>query len=174
MAKKFVGERELNLVEGWTKELIQGVVEQTVIYYAISYDDSSVHDVYDESISKVFLEPVAFNARVSFEQNETRSRNGTLDSTYKMIVSCHAKELDDRNVRPMEGHFVEFGQVMFEITSVAKPQLAFGQANDKINVKLTCVPSREQQFKADSAIADSIDNTRPVERSSPRTLGDGL
>lgn len=174
MAKKFVGERELTLVERWTKELVQDVVDQTLVYYAISSEESRVHDVYDESLLKEFLDPVEFNGRVSFEQIETRSKGGTLDSGYRMTVSCHAKELDERNIRPMEGHFVEFGQVMFEITSVARPQMAFGQANDKINVKLTCVPSREQQFKADSSIAELVDNTHPVERSSPRTLGDGL
>lgn len=174
MAKKFIGDRELKLVESWTKELVQGTVDQELIYYAISYEESRVHDVYDEAVYKSFLEPVRFNGRVSFEQTSTETKNGALDSNYRMTVSCHARELIERNIEPREGHFVEFGQVMFEITSVTRPQMAFGQANDKINVKLTCVPTREQQFKADSSIAESVDNTHPVERSRPRTLGDGL
>lgn len=174
MAKKFVGEREFDLIESWTKELIQDVVDQEIIYYAPDVEASSVHDIYDEALLKSYMEPVRLNARVSFEQVETKSRGGTLDAGYRLVASCHARELDERNIRPMEGHFVEFGQVMFEITSVARPQLAFGQANDKINVKLTCVPTRETQFKADSSSAETIDNTHPVERSRPRTLGDGL
>ena len=47
MAKKFVTTRELNLINRWNKELIQSTVEQEIIYYGISYEESRVHDVYE-------------------------------------------------------------------------------------------------------------------------------
>ena len=174
MANKFVTTRELALVDSWNKELIQGVVEQELIYWAISVEESAVHDVYDEAIRKAYQRPIRLNARISFSQDETKARGGTLDSTYKMEAYCHAAELADRNLNPREGDFVEFGQVIFEITTVSRPQLVFGQANDKIMVKLTCIPSREGQFKADNDTFDGVDNTHPVEPKRPRTLGDGL
>ena len=63
---------------------------------------------------------------------------------------------------------------MFEVTSVKHDAPAFGQINDKIQYELTCVPSREGQFKADNVTAEGIDNTTPVQPARPRTLGDDL
>lgn len=174
MAKKFITTRELNLIDSWNKELIQGVVQQEVIYYGISYEESQIDDVYDESIRKEYYQPVRFMARVEFKQDTTTSAGGTLDSNYSLSVQAHKKELDERNIRPREGHFIEHGGAIFEITSVGISEPVFGQINDKLLVEISCVPSREGQFKAENISFDGVDNTHPVNPRRPRTLGDGL
>ena len=174
MARKFVTTRELSLIDSWDRELVQGTVQQEIILWAISEEESSVHDVYDEAVVKSYRQPVRINARVQFSQEATRTGGGTLDSNYSLEVYCHAQELLERNVEPREGDFVEFGQVMFEISSVTRPQMAFGQPNKKLMVKLTCVATREGQFKADNDTFDAVDNTHPVEPRVPRTLGSKL
>lgn len=174
MAQKYITTRELDLIDSWSRELIQDVVRQEVIYYAISYEDSRVHDVYDEAVVKQWLSPIRINARVEFDQTATATEGGTLDSTYSITVQLHPEECRERNLSPREGDFLEYGQVIFEITSVLLSQPAFGQINDKMKYELTCVPSREGQFKADNVKVDNVDNTHPVEPARPRTLGDDL
>ena len=150
MARKFVTSRELNLVDRWNKELIQGTVQQEIIYYGISYEESRVHDVYDEAIFKEYMQPVRVNARVEFNQQPSVAGGGTVDSTYSVKVFLHHEECVERNLNPREGDFIEFGQVIFEVTTVGHDQPVFGQINDKLKYQLTCVPSREGQFKADN------------------------
>lgn len=174
MARKFITRRELDLIDSWNRELIQGVVQQEIIYYAISYEDSRVHDVYDEAVQKEYLRPVRINARVEFNQTATKSGRGSLDASYSMVVQLHADECRERNLLPREGDFIEYGQVIFEITTVGNAQPVFGQINDKLKFELTCVPSREGQFKADNVTAEGVDNTHPVSTPRPRTLGDDL
>jgi len=174
VARKFVTTRELNLIHSWNRELIEGVAEQEIVYYAISYEDSRVDQLYEESITKEYLQPVRINARVGFTQGPTTSRGGNLDSTYTLDVELHADECTKRNVVPREGDFVEYGQTIYEITSVGHDEPVFGQINDKLTYRLTCFPSREGQFKADNVRIDGIDNTHPVEPARPRTLGDDL
>lgn len=174
MARKFVTSREINLIDRWNKELIQGTVQQEIIYYGISYDESRVHDVYDEAVYKEYYQPVRVNARVDFQQTATVAGAGTTDATYTVKVFLHHDECVDRNVNPREGDFVEFGQIMFEITTATWAKPVFGQMNAKLEHELTCVPSREGQFKADSVRIDEIDNSHPVETARPRTLGDDL
>jgi hypothetical protein len=174
VAKKFITTRELRLIDSWNKELIQGVVQQEIIYYAISYEESKVHDVYDEAIEKEYLQPVRINARVEFEQLASKVGGAGIDSNYRVSVSLHHQECEERNLKPREGDFIEFGQVVFEISTVAWAEPVYGQMNDKLSYKLTCVPSREGQFKADNVTADAVDNTHPVEPARPRTLGDDL
>lgn len=174
MARKFITTRELRLIDSWSRELIQDVSQQEVIYYAISSEQSSVHDVYDEAILKEYLQPVRINARVSFDQGAAVAAGGALDSSYTLSVQLHSEECRERNIAPREGDFLEYGQVVFEITTVSHSQPVFGQINDKLKYDLTCVPSREGQFKVDSSRADGIDNTHPVSPRPPRTLSNDI
>ena len=173
MARKFITTRELGLVDNWNKELIQGTVQQEVLYYAIS-DDSVVHDVYNEAIVKEYSQPVRINARAEFQQLATAAKGGTLDSNFRVSVSLHREECDERNIKPREGDYIEFGQLVLEITTVGWDEPVYGQMNDKLSYRLTCIPSRETQFKVENVTADSVDNTHPVNPARPRTLGDDL
>lgn len=174
MARKFITTRELRLINSWNRELIQDIVQQEIIYYGISLERSSVHDVYDEAVLKEYLQPVRINARVSFEQGPAVAAGGTLDSSYSISVQLHSDECRERNILPREGDFIEYGQVVFEVTSVGHAQPVFGQINDRLKYELTCVPSREGQFKVDNSRIDGVDNTHPVEPRPPRTLADDI
>lgn len=173
MARKFVTTREFELIDSWNRELIQDVVEQEILYYAVS-EESQVHDTYDEAIKKVWYDPIKINARVRFSQGPAIAKGGHLDSTYSIDVQLHRKECEERNIKPREGDFIEYGQIIYEITSLGNDQPVFGQINNKLKVSFTCVPSREGQFKVENSTAEGIDNTHPVEDARPRTLGDDL
>jgi hypothetical protein len=174
MARKFVTQREIDLIDRLNRELIQGTSQQFLIYYAVSYDESVVHDVYEESIRKEYHTPVRVACRAEFQQLATKTGGGHLHSQYQLEARIHADELRDRNLRCREGDFVEYGQMVYEISSVVTDQPVYGQINNKLEVVLTCVPSREGNFKADNVTADGVDNTHPVETARPRTLGDDL
>ena len=79
-----------------------------------------------------------------------------------MSVQFHTDELIERNVKPREGDFIEFGQVVYEIAAVTKPQLTFGQVQKKIMTRCVCIPSRQGQFQIHGDRAKFIDNTTPV------------
>lgn len=161
MSRKFITERELQFISTINKELIQNVVGQEVNYYAIS--ERTRTNIYGEAVQKIWNPPVKCNALVRWDNPTTEMKDGNLDSRYEAEVYFHTDELKDRNVRPREGDFVEFGQVFFEITSVTHPQLVFGQVQQKIMTKCTCVMSREDQFQAGNASAENVDNSHPVE-----------
>lgn len=174
MARKFITTLELRLVDSWNREVIQDTVQQEIIYYSISAEESRVHDVYDEAIMKEYLQPVRINAQVNFEPGPTKSEGGTLDSSYALKVGLHTEECRQRNLIPREGDFVEFGQIVFEVTSVQFGKPTFGQINHKLQYLLSCVPSREGQFKVDSRREDGVDNTHPVQPRPPRSLADDI
>jgi hypothetical protein len=174
LAQKFITTRELGLIRFWTKELVQEVSRQYVLYYAVSADDSVVHDVYDEGVTKTLLDPVKVSCRVEYDESAATTGNGVMDSNFELTVQIQPQELVERNLNPRSGDFVEWGQVMFEVTNVKKRNPAYGQANEKVTIELTCYPSREGQYKAENSSEDGIDNTHPAEPARPRTLGDDL
>jgi hypothetical protein len=156
MSRKFITQRELDFISNTTKELLQGVVEEEVRYYAISLERSQVNELYEEAIRKVWSPPVAIDALVLWGQDATRVARFDLDAQYTLEVYFHKKELEERNVKVHEGDFVEYDGKFFEISSATEPQIVFGQVNNKVMVKCTCVVSREGQFAA------GADNTRSI------------
>jgi hypothetical protein len=173
MAKKFVTERELAFIDSITKELLQHVVMQEILYYAIDVENSRVDDLYQESIRKVWRPPVKINARIQYDNQNTKSTSFGPDSSYTLEAYCHLNELEDRNVKPREGDFVEVGRVFFEITSVTAPQMAFGQFNEKVMTKLICVPAREGQF-ANGGRAEDGDDATHEQSASKNGFGGGV
>lgn len=173
MPRKFVGTREIAFVNSITRELHQHVVDEEVYYYAILLDRTKVDDLYNEAIKKAWAPPVKVTARVLYDNTTTKSGLFGPDSEYASEVYFHTQELNERNLRPREGDFVEYGQVFYEITSVTKPQLIYGQVNNKLMTKCKLVPAREEQFAAlgDSAKnrdnSHQLDNQRSWTRQNP-------
>jgi hypothetical protein len=165
MSFKFVTEREIAFINKINKELLQHVIGQEVSYYEISVEDSAVNTTYEESSHKVWRPPVKCNALVLWDNPQTRSSVLGPDSIYSLEVYFHTQELNERNLVPKDGDFVEFGEVFFEITSVTHPQLVFGQVNNKIMTKCMCVPAREGQFQAGGDSEKGEQNTHPVENT---------
>lgn len=165
MAKKFITEREIAFINRINKELIQKVTGQEVSYYAISLEKSKVNNLYGEAVEKVWDPPVFINARVLWDNSNSATTGFGMDSKYTCEVYFHELELEERNVAPKEGDFVEFGEVYFEITSVTKPQIVFGQVNNKVMTKCVCVPAREGQFQGGSNTSEDVKRTHPIENT---------
>lgn len=161
---KFVTDREIAFINAINKELLQRVVGQEIKYYAINLPQTQVHRLYQEAVKKTWAAPVNINALVLYDNPTVKSTNFGQDSDYSAEVYFHTQELTERNVRPREGDFVEFGQVFFEITAVTQPQIVFGEINNKIMTKCVCVPSRQGQFQAGNQSDQNVDHSHPDEQ----------
>lgn len=161
MSRKFVTHAELDFIDSIDRELVQSVTGEEVTYYAISLEKSSVHSLYEEAIEKVWEPPVKINARILWDNTQSTTTKFGVDSKYPTEVYFHKNELDERNVSPKEGDFLEIGGVYSEITSATTPQIVFGQLNERLQVKCVCVPAREGQFTAGGRNSEGIDNSHP-------------
>ncbi len=146
MPRKFIGRKELGFVAQITRELIQGVIGQTVTYYQILADKTRTNDLYNEAIEKTYAAPVQTSCLVYYENTTETVSNFPADAKFKVDVYFHMAELIDRNLNPKMGDFVQFGSVVYEIYSAVQPQPAFGQIESMIMVKCTCGPARQDQF----------------------------
>lgn len=167
MAKKFIDTKAIAFIDAINRQLIQKVIAEEVFYYAVSLKQSEVKRLYGEAIQKTVAAPVRINALVKYENTNSRTTDFGVDSKFLLEVYFHQKELSERNVKPIEGDFIEYGQIFFEIASVTQPQLVFGQINNKIQTKCVCVPSREGQFQFGNQSNIDKDNSHPAVSSLP-------
>lgn len=146
MSRKFIRTKEIAFFKEVNKELIQSVIGQEVIYWAISLEKTRLNELYSESIDKVYTSPVKTNALVYYENTTESVGNMPPDAKFNIDVYFHNGELDDRNLKPKMGDFVQFGEVIYEITSVTQPQLFGGMIDQKVMTRCPCVPARKGQF----------------------------
>lgn len=161
MSTKFITDKEIAFINMVNKELIQNVVGEVVHYYAILADKTRVHRLYQEAVKKVWAAPVKANALVMYDNPSVKSTNIGSDSMYTIEVYFHLQEIQDRNLVPREGDFIEYGSIFYEITAVTQPQVVFGQINNKVMTKCSCTVSREGQFAAGGDSAMDRANVHP-------------
>lgn len=147
MSRKFVGRKELNFISAITRELINNVVGQDVVYYQVMAEKSKTNDLYNEAIDKVFGDPIKINALVYFENTTETVTNFPADSKFNIDVYIHSAEISE-SLDPKMGDFMQFGSIVFEIYTVTHPQILFGQIEQKVMTKCTCGPARQGQFGA--------------------------
>jgi hypothetical protein len=143
----FVGDREADFFNCVTKEFVQKVVSQKVIYYSVSERFTKTHQLYDEAVKKTVFAPVEVNALIMYNEPLQTATQFSIDTIYSIEVYLHYDELKERRIIPREGDFVKFGTIVYEIEKLNQPQIVYGQIQRKVMVKATCRVSRKSQFE---------------------------
>ena len=146
----FVGKKERDLVKQVNDELIERVIGQQVLYYAIDTERTNYHDLYGEALKKTFLSPVRVYALVEWEEfTSTYSQNIGIDQNASIVVHFHKRRLtEDQNLFVRQGDFVLYSDVFYEIMTLAEPTQLFGQPDTMVEISAKCVRAREGLFDA--------------------------
>ena len=146
----FLGEKERDLVKQVNDELIERVIGQQIVYYPIDIGRTNFNDLYGEAIEKTFLPPVRVYALVSFEGIQTKySSNIGLDKDISLMVHFHKRRLtEDQDLFVREGDFIVYGDVFYEIVTLAEPKQMFGQIDHRMEITAKCIRAREGLFDA--------------------------
>lgn len=147
MSRLFIGDREVNLFNSITKELVQKTVCQKIIYYSVSKEHTNTHRLYGEAIKKTVFSPLEINALILYESPQQTVGEFTYDTIYKIECYFHIEELEERKIVPREGDFVKFGNILYEIQSLIRPQIVYGQMENEVMVKAQCQKARESQIE---------------------------
>ena len=146
----FVGQKEKDLVKQVNDELIERVIGQQVLYYAIDTERTNYHDLYGDALKKTFLSPVRVYALVEWEEfTSTYSQNIGIDQNASIVVHFHKRRLtEDQNLFVRQGDFVLYNDVFYEIMTLAEPTQLFGQPDTMVEISAKCVRAREGLFDA--------------------------
>jgi len=145
----FLGEPERNLVKQVNDELIERVIGQQILYYAIDPKTTNFHPIYGEALIKNFLPPIRIYALVTWEGTTEISNSNFVDKDSKIIVKFHKRRLnEDQDLIVKPGDYICYGKFYYEIIKLEEPKLLFGQAAHTFEVDATCIRSRKGNFDA--------------------------
>jgi len=147
----FLGEKEKNLVKQINDEIIERVVGQQLLYFAIDTETTNFHPLYGEAMNKNFLHPIRVYALVEYQGVETEFMEGIgIDKKTGIVVKFHKRRLtEDQNLFVREGDFVRYGDIYYEIVKLNEPKALFGQIDSKFEVIADCIRARDGVFNGE-------------------------
>lgn len=136
MARLFLGQREADFFADITKEIIKDVAGQKIYYYTVREDLSDVHEIYEESLHKIFNPPVEIECMVEWQPSEVRTTNFGQEQIKTLAVYLHPRDLRDRDIDFKEGDYFSYGEFFFEATSIVFDKIAYGQIERVVSMKV--------------------------------------
>jgi hypothetical protein len=146
MARLFLSPREIDYINDVNKELIKDVVGQKIYYYPVRPDIMKIHDVYEESPSKVFDPPIEIEARVDYKPDENRINRYGIEEFYTIEVYLHYRDLLDRGIETKIGDYFSYDVTFFEVIQHQYDNSIYGQIEHVMGVKLMGRQARKGQM----------------------------
>ena len=146
MARLFITPREIDFISDLTKEVTKDVIGQKIYYYKIREDLTSVHEVYEEAVEKIFDPPVELEALVEWQPETIATNRFGSEELSTISIFLHARDLLDKDILVEEGDYFSYGELFFEMTSVIADKNLFGQVEHITGYKITGKQAREGQI----------------------------
>lgn len=122
----FGSARDFNLLTKINRELLSDVVEQEILYYKISLEDTNAN-LYGEALEKIFLTPVKLNCLITRgDQVITVDEMGP-DLNRESSFAFLRKDLEDSVVVPEVGDILLWEENYYEVDTVRENQLFVGR-----------------------------------------------
>ena len=145
----FLNKKERDLVKQVNDELVERIIGQQILYYAIDIRNTNFHPLYGEAVEKTFLPPVRVFALIDWEGLKTETDKYGLDVTTSLTIHFHKRRLtEDQDIFVREGDFVLYGDFYYEVLTLNEETQLFGQAEQRFEISAKCVRARKGLFDA--------------------------
>lgn len=146
MARLFITPREINFINDIAKEVIKDVIGQKIYLFQMSEIKSKVHDVYEESPDKVFETPIELDCLVKYSGAEVITNRYGSEKLFTIEAYIQARDLIDKGIEILEGDFISYGSVFYEITKAPNSEIIIGQIEHERFITISGRQSRKDLF----------------------------
>lgn len=124
----FGSKNDFNLFVGINRELLSDVVEQDILYYKISLEDTQVN-IYGEGMEKIYWSPLKLNCLITRGDQVVTSDDFGPDLTRDASFAFLREDLVDVNTVPEVGDIIMWHENYYEVDLVKENQLFLGKDN---------------------------------------------
>lgn len=125
----FGSSRDFNLLTKINRELLSDVVEQEILYYKFSLEDTNAN-LYGEALEKVFMTPVKLNCLITRGDQVITTDEMGPDLNRESSFAFLRKDLEDTVVVPEVGDILNWQENYYEVDTVRENQLFVGRDNN--------------------------------------------
>ena len=157
----FRSKKNLEYIRRKNKELVERVLGEKITYYAISKKFTRTN-VYGEAKEKIFDPPIEVYAMIKWKDQVIATNKFGQDVSYEVGFYPLLETLEEKNLSPREGDFIEYDQKFFEITQISYPRQLLGKEDENFYLQIDCVSARDGVFRTSiTGSAEDAQRTRP-------------
>lgn len=124
----FGSQNDFSLFVGINRELLSDVVEQSILYYKISLEDTEVN-IYGEGAQKVYWSPLKLDCLITRGDQVVTVDEFGPDLTRDASFAFLRQDLVDANTVPEVGDIIMWHENYYEVDLVKENQLFLGKDN---------------------------------------------
>ena len=124
----FGSQNDFSLFVGINRELLSDVVEQDILYYKISLEDTQVN-IYGEGTEKTYWSPLKLNCLITRGDQVVTVDEFGPDLTRDASFAFLREDLVDVNTVPEVGDIIMWHENYYEVDLVKENQLFLGKDN---------------------------------------------
>lgn len=124
----FGSQNDFSLFVGINRELLSDVVEQDILYYKISLEDTQVN-IYGEGMEKIYWSPLKLNCLITRGNQVMTADEFGSDLTRESSFAFLREDLVDANTVPEVGDIIMWHEDYYEVDNVTENQLFLGKDN---------------------------------------------
>jgi len=130
---KFLQARDINLFKSIARELVDDVIQNTIVLFKINMNETKVN-IYGESLNKNWYPGVQVYALVGKEPESVRYESFGPDTDQNVTFKLDRWMLEEKGIYPEIGDIIKWNEGYFEIDNTNEIQLVGGQTYNNFSI----------------------------------------
>ena len=148
---RFALDRDIRFFEGISKELVDAVIETTVVLFKLAIEDISTN-LYGESLNKTYYQGTECSAVIERDNTGVSYEGFGSDSGQNVEFRFNRFTLKDKNFYPEIGDIIMHNDAYFEIDNVREDQLIGGQSSEKFSIVCSTFMTRRSSIQTEMRV----------------------
>lgn len=145
---RFALDRDIRFFEGISRELVDAVIETTVVLYKLVISDMKTN-LYGESLNKSYFQGTQCNAVIERDDTGVSYEGFGPDSGQSVQFRFNRFTLEDKGFYPEIGDIISHNDAYFEIDNVREDQLIGGQTGEKFSIICSTFMTRRSSIQTE-------------------------
>lgn len=135
---KFVSNRDVSFFKGIARELVDTVVQNTIVLFKINLNETKVN-IYGEALNKTWYPGIELYALIDREPETTQYEGFGPDRTQTLQVKFDRYMCEEKNSYPEIGDVLFYNESYYEIDNVNEIQLVGGLTDNNWSIVVDAV-----------------------------------
>lgn len=148
---RFALDRDINFFKSISKELVDAVIETTVVLYKLVIEDVKTN-LYGESLNKTYYQGLETTAVIDRQDTSVTYEGFGSDQSQNVEFRFNRFTLEDKGFYPEIGDIIYHNDAYFEIDNVREDQLIGGQGSEKFSIVCSTFMTRRSTIQAEERV----------------------
>lgn len=145
---RFSLDRDIKFFESISKELVDSVIETTVVLYKLVVSDAKTN-LYGESLNKSYYTGLKCTSVIDRNDTSVSYEGFGPDSQQSVEFRFNRFTLKEKDFYPEIGDIILHNDAYFEVDNVREDQLVAGQTGDKFSIICSTFMTRRSTIQTD-------------------------